>query len=155
MLQQQYQIAGGQACPRGLGWGRLPGLNVDDLSQNAQQWGCGTWRDHLQELDRAPSGGIGIPIHLQIFPPQTVPVWKKCRDKLEHRLNEWPSSDWPNLGSIPWVSTKPWHYYMLCCACRQEPSMAVLWEALPASDCDRCRYSQLSIGLRSGTLWKS
>jgi hypothetical protein len=28
---------------------------------------------------------------------------------------------------------------MLCCALRQEPTVAVLWEALPASDWDRCR----------------
>jgi hypothetical protein len=32
-------------CPRVLGC-RLPGLNGDDISQNAQQWGDG--RDHLQ-----------------------------------------------------------------------------------------------------------
>ena len=28
--------------PRDLGGGRLPGLNVGDLSQNAQHWGDGT-----------------------------------------------------------------------------------------------------------------
>ena len=28
--------------PRDLGCERLPGLNGDDLSQNAQQWGDGT-----------------------------------------------------------------------------------------------------------------
>ena len=33
---------------------------------------------------------------------------------------------------------------MLCCACRQEPSMAVFWEALWAADWDRCRYLQLT-----------
>jgi hypothetical protein len=34
--------------PRDLGYGRLPGLNGYDISQNAQQWGDGTGRDHLQ-----------------------------------------------------------------------------------------------------------
>lgn len=33
---------------RVLGCKRLPGLNVDDISQNAQQWVGGTGRDHLQ-----------------------------------------------------------------------------------------------------------
>ena len=28
--------------PRDLGWGKLPGLSVGDLSQNVQQWGYGT-----------------------------------------------------------------------------------------------------------------
>jgi hypothetical protein len=28
--------------PRDLRWGRLPGRNVGDLSQNIQQWGDGT-----------------------------------------------------------------------------------------------------------------
>ena len=37
--------------PRDLGWGRLSGLNVGDLSSHAQQWGYGTWRDHLQWRD--------------------------------------------------------------------------------------------------------
>jgi hypothetical protein len=32
-------------------------------------------------------------------------------------------------------------------ACRQEPGMAVLSEALPAPDRERCRYSQPTIGL--------
>ena len=39
---------------------------------------------------------------------------------------------------------------MLCCACKQEPCMAVLCEALPAADWDRCIYLQPTIGLRSG-----
>lgn len=39
---------------------------------------------------------------------------------------------------------------MLCYACRQEPSMAVLWEALPEADWERCRYPQPTIGLGLG-----
>ena len=40
--------------PRDLGCERLPELG-GDLSRNAQQWGDGTWKDHLQLIDRAPS----------------------------------------------------------------------------------------------------
>jgi hypothetical protein len=38
-----------------------------------------------------------------------------------------------------------------CCASRQEPCMAVLWEALPAADWDKCRYLHTIIGLRTGS----
>jgi hypothetical protein len=34
--------------PRDLGWEGLPELNGGDLSQNAQQWGEGTQRVHVQ-----------------------------------------------------------------------------------------------------------
>ena len=39
-------------------------------------------------------------------------------------------------------------FLMLCCACRQEPSMAVLCNAPLAADWDRFRYSQPNFGLR-------
>ena len=40
---------------------------------------------------------------------------------------------------------------MSCCACREEPSMAVLdRESLPAADRDRCGYSQPTIELSLG-----
>jgi hypothetical protein len=37
-------------------------------------------------------------------------------------------------------------------ACRLEPSITVLWEALPSSRLVRCRYPQLNSGWRLGTL---
>jgi hypothetical protein len=43
--EQKYEAAGSwvwgesQGSPRDLEWERLPGVNVGDLSQNAQQWG--------------------------------------------------------------------------------------------------------------------
>ena len=62
---------------------------------------------------------------------------------LEQRLKERSSNNRPNLGSISWVGNKLLTLLLMpCCACRQEPSMAVLWEALPAADWDRCRYLQ-------------
>jgi hypothetical protein len=27
--------------------------------------------------------------------------------KMEQRLREWPTNDWPNLRPIPWASTSP------------------------------------------------
>ena len=27
--------------------------------------------------------------------------------KMEQRLNEWPTNNWPNLSPIPWASTSP------------------------------------------------
>jgi hypothetical protein len=40
---------------RDLGCERPLGLSGDDIRQNAQQCGGGTGRDHLQEIDMAPS----------------------------------------------------------------------------------------------------
>jgi hypothetical protein len=43
---------------------------------------------------------------------------------------------------------------MLCCACRPEPRMAVLWEDLSANDWARCRYLQETTGLKSWNFYK-
>lgn len=48
------ELLGTLESPRELGCERLPELG-GDLSRNAQQWGDGTWKDHLQLIDRAPS----------------------------------------------------------------------------------------------------
>jgi len=58
---------------------------------------------------------------------------------MEQRLLERPSKD---------LLTPKWTLLlMLSCACKQESGMAVLWEALPAPDWYRCRYSQPTIEL--------
>jgi hypothetical protein len=52
--ESKYAVVGfsGQGgpleSPRDLGCKRLPGLNEDNINQNAQQWGDGTRRDYLQ-----------------------------------------------------------------------------------------------------------
>ena len=134
--------------PRDLGWGRLSGLNVGDLSSHAQQWGYGTWRDHLQWRDG------GHQPTFKNFDPKLSVSKRNTGKKMERRLNKCPTSDQPNLGSIPWTGTKSWHCYRCYCACRQEPSMAVPWEATPAADWGRCRYSQ-ALDWDLGSLWKN
>jgi hypothetical protein len=48
-----------------------------------------------------------------------------------------------HLGLTLWL--------VLWCAYKWEPDMAVLWEALPEADWDRCRYLHSTIGLKFGT----
>ena len=84
--------------------------------------------------------------HTPIF--YIVPVIWNGLTKMDQRLKESP-----NLGSIPCSGTIQWHYYMACWIYRQEASMAVLLEALPGADWDRCRYLPPNIGLTSGTFF--
>ena len=73
----------------------------------------------------------------------------------EFPLKEMLGQNWSRLKE-PVIHLMGWHQIlilllMLCCAFRQEPSMAVFWEALPVPDWDRCRHLQPNIGMRSGT----
>jgi hypothetical protein len=125
-----------------LVWWRPPKLNVCDLSRNAQQQRYRTWRDHLSSHTR-----------LVVEDPPTKllnPICsclKKCRDKngaeTEEMTDQWLAQQAQSLTLL----------LILCCACRKEACLAVLWKALPAADWDRCRYSQLSTGNRLGTFW--
>lgn len=67
--------------------------------------------------------------------------------KLEQRLKKKSSNDKINWGSIPCLHSKPWHYFwchdIMADRSLADKSLAVFWEALPVSDSDRCRYSQL------------
>jgi hypothetical protein len=74
---------------------------------------------------------------------------------MEKRVKEGQPNDWLNLGFLSWG----WEglqgltlLLMLWCAYRQEPGMAILWEALPEVDWDRNRYLYPTIGLKSGAI---
>ena len=60
--------------PRGQETERLPQPNGHHFSRNTQQWGYRTGRDHIQEIDMAPSGGMGPPNHLKNSSAR-VTVW--------------------------------------------------------------------------------
>lgn len=65
----KYATAGITRCgeplesPRNLRFERLPGLNEDDLSQNVQQRGDETRRDHVQQI-------TGHPVERWAYPPK-------------------------------------------------------------------------------------
>ena len=99
------------------------------------------WRD----VDMIP--------YIKVYDPKLLMSKGNIKTKMEHSMKavQWPAQ----LGIHPMTMHQSQTLLlMLCCACRQEPSMAVLWETLPAADWDRCRYSQPTIGLRLGPLWK-
>jgi hypothetical protein len=45
-------------------------MATNDFSQNTQQRGDITCRDHFQKLDMAPSRSMGPPTHLKNFNPE-------------------------------------------------------------------------------------
>jgi hypothetical protein len=51
--------------------------------------------------------GWGHPSIFETFDPELFLSKGNTRTRLEQRLKEKPSSDQPNLGSIPWAGTKP------------------------------------------------
>jgi hypothetical protein len=53
---------------------------------------------------------MGPPTHLKIFDPKLFLSKGNEETKTEQRLTKRPFRDHPNLGSIPRVGTKPWHY---------------------------------------------
>jgi hypothetical protein len=60
---------------------------------------------------KAPSTGKESPTHHQNLLFKLFLSKRKAGAKIEQRLKEWLTSNLPNLGFIPWVGTKPWHYY--------------------------------------------
>jgi hypothetical protein len=85
---------------------------------------------------RNPIGAIETPTHPQNLQSKMYPVYKKCRHGGWNRLSEWPTNNWPNVR----VRANPMGKHqsltllmILCYVCRQESSMAILWEALPSS----------------------
>jgi hypothetical protein len=62
---------------------------------------------YLQNIDKAPSGGIGSTTYLQILHPELCLIKRNSGTKIEQRLKERPSSDQPTLGSILCIGTKP------------------------------------------------
>ena len=53
-----------------------------------------------------PVQGWGHTLIFRYFYPTLFVSKRNAGTKMEQRLKERPSSDWPNLGSIPWVGTK-------------------------------------------------
>jgi hypothetical protein len=72
--------------------------------------------------------------------------------KMEKRLKERWSIDLPKLWSILWQGNQGLTLLvMLWVAYRQDASMTVHWEFLPAADWDRHRYFHPTIGLKLET----
>jgi hypothetical protein len=90
---------------------KFPRNQWGNISKNVQQCGDGTWRDHLQKIDRHPSGGRRPLAHSQNFVLELFLLKGNAGTKMEQRRKEMASSDLPNLGSTSWADTKPWHYY--------------------------------------------
>ena len=84
------------------------------------------------------------------FWPRTVFLSKgNAGSKMEQRLKERTSRD--QLGINPMCRHQTLTLLLMpCCAFRQQPSMDVLCETIPAADWDRCRYLHPTMGLRSG-----
>jgi hypothetical protein len=85
--------------------------------------------------------------------PRIIPVWKKYRDQngteTEGKAMQWPAQIAIHpIGSLQTLTL----LLMLCCTCRWEPSMAVLWQTLTGANCNWCRYLCPRISLRLGTL---
>jgi hypothetical protein len=85
-------------------------------------------------------------------------LWPPVSARIIPMQGQW-SRDWRK--GYPWLAQLGIHsvseHQILTlllrpyCVCRQEPSMVVLWEAPPATNWDKCRYLQPTIGLRSGS----
>jgi hypothetical protein len=126
--------------------------------------GYGSWKVHFLWPSRTPNGGIRTATHPQNLVPKMCSAYKMYRDKNRDRGNGQPvtGTDWdPSLGQAPIPDT----INDTCYACRQETSIAVLWEALPSSQwkemerptanirwCWRSLMEELGEGLRDHTL---
>ena len=74
-----------------------------------------------------PVEGWGQQPIYKTFDPKLVLSKTNTGKSMEQRLKECLASDWLILRPIPWVGTTPLMILMmLCCACRQELSMAAL-----------------------------
>jgi hypothetical protein len=96
-----------------------------DLSQNAENWGEGTWRVHLQYIDRASSGGTGYQSAVKISDPELFLSKRTAGIKVEKRLRQ---SEMAQLGIhlMGGGHQGLTLLLMLWCAYRQEPGIAVL-----------------------------
>ena len=66
----------------------------------------------LEPEETTPCSQTGPPVERwghqptnKFFNPKLLLSKRNTETKMEQRLKEWPTSDGPNLGSIPWVGT--------------------------------------------------
>jgi hypothetical protein len=57
-----------------------------------------------------PVEGWGHQLTYKTLDPKLVLSQRTAGTKMEQRLKEWPTSDWPILRPIPWTDTNPSHY---------------------------------------------
>jgi hypothetical protein len=59
---------------------------------------------------RLPMEGLWHqPSHRTLDPQFVLPI--RCAGvKMEQKLREWTTNNWPSLRSMPWERTHPWHY---------------------------------------------
>jgi hypothetical protein len=86
--------------PRHWGYKRLPGIIGDDLSQ------CNIKTPSPVDIC-GPHLRNGVTFPSSRFLTQNCFCPNKVRGKIEQRPKERPSTDMPNLRSIPWAGTNP------------------------------------------------
>ena len=81
-----------------------------------------------QYIDMALSGGMEPYIHLKIFNPELSLSKRNAETKMELRLKERPSRDYPTMQTIHCIHRHqtPTLLLMPRYTCRQEPGMAIL-----------------------------
>ena len=141
--------------PRDLGCEKLPRFSGDDLSWNVQKWGDITWRGYhqygLQMRHEATHSFLQFLI-------QNCSCLKELQGqngaKPEAKVIQWPLK----------LRIHPMHKQQTltlllkaCCACRQEPSMAFLWEAPTSSWLTQMQIltSNQPLEWDWGPLWKN
>jgi hypothetical protein len=76
--------------------------------------------------------------------------------KMEQRLGEWLTNDWPDLRPIPWARTNPWHYWWYSVILVDRSLASLSSERLPpgATDTDAETHSQ-ALDRTQDVFWKS
>jgi hypothetical protein len=93
---------------------------------------------------------IGTPIHPPNLSPKTYSVYKKYSDSGWSR--GWGTTR-PNLRSIPWASTSPWHYKWYSAVLEDRSIAWLSSERLhSAADSNECRDPQPNSEWSSGSL---
>ena len=90
---------------------RSPGCIGEDISQNTQQRGDRTCRDHIQWIGMAPSCGIWPPTHLNNISQELLLSKGIAETKSGAEIEEKTIQRLPHLGIHPiCADTKPRHY---------------------------------------------
>jgi hypothetical protein len=105
-----------------------------DPSYDSYHLRYGNWSGHFCSQEGLAVEEREYQSSHKTFNPKFVLHTRCTGIKMGQRLREW-LTDWPNLRSIPCErDIKSLTLYMiLCCACRQEPSITVSWAASSSS----------------------